>query len=329
MILAGDIGGTNTRLGLCRKSGAVIEIVAQEQFASADFASLGAIVKKFLDAHPSSPERACFGVAGRVSEGQAKLSNLVWTVDASEVQTIIPQIVLINDLEANAYGLSELSEQDFAILNQGEPEAAGNAAIISAGTGLGEAGLHFEEGCGGKLRPFATEGGHADFAPRNELEIDLLRYLLAKFGRASFERVLSGNGLCNIYDFLRVSGRAAEPPALADELRQAADVAAVISQHGLGGTTAICVQALEMFVSIYGEAAGNLALKMLATHGVYLGGGIAPKILPKLQEPIFMQSFVEKGRMRELLEKIPVRVVLNEQTALLGAAHYACYEMHA
>ena len=203
----------------------------------------------------------------------------------------------------------------------------GNAAIISAGTGLGEAGLHFEEGMDNILRPFASEGGHADFAPRNDLEIELLRFLLVKFGRVSIERVVSGQGLKNIYEFLRDTKRAEEPAWLAAEIAENGDVAAVVSKNGIDGKAEICERALEIFASIYGAEAGNLALKMLATGGVFLGGGIAPKVLPKLKEVAFMESFTAKGRMRELLEKIPVRVILNDKAALLGAAHFAFYEL--
>ena len=207
---------------------------------------------------------------------------------------------------------------------QGEPNLLGNFAVISAGTGLGQAGIHNENG---KLRPFAAEGGHADFAPRNELEMKLLRYLLTKFERVSVERVVSGRGLQNIYEFLRDTKRIAEPDWLAEEIKESGDVGAVVSKHGLDGKSAICEQTLEMFVSLYGAAAGNLALQILATGGIYLGGGIAPKILPKLKEEIFLKSFTAKGRMRELLEKVPVRVVLNDKAALIGAAHFAFYEI--
>lgn len=229
---------------------------------------------------------------------------------------------LINDLEANAYGLNELGEDEFAVLNQGEPDLLGNVAVISAGTGLGKAGINNNNG---KLQPFATEGGHVDFAPRNELEMKLLRYLLTKFERVSVERVVSGMGLQNIYEFLRDVEKVKEPNWLADEIKEDGDVGAIVSKYGLDGKSAICEQTLEMFVSLYGAEAGNLALQILATGGVYLGGGIAPKILLKLKEGTFLKSFTAKGRMRELLEKTPVRVILNDKAALIGAAHFAFY----
>lgn len=330
MILAGDIGGTNTRLALCERRGQGFETIAENKFSSASFPSLGAIIEEFLGDQTPSVERACFGVPGAVTGGAVKLANVTWTVDAEIIKENFgfERVGLINDLEANAYGLSELAETDFAVLSEGERSAIGNAAIISAGTGLGEAGLHYEEAMGdGRLRPFASEGGHADFAPRTDLEIEMLRFLSAKFGRVSVERVVSGKGLQNIYEFLRKTKRAEEPAWLKEEIAESDDLSAVISKNGIGGKAAICEQTLDIFASLYAAEAGNLALKMLATGGVFIGGGIAPKILPKLQEARFIESFAAKGRMRELLEKIPVRVVLNDKAALLGAARYAFYEM--
>jgi glucokinase len=328
MILAGDIGGTNTRLALCRQGGQGLSLFAEERYPSAEFSGLDEIIKGFLSGRPERVERACFGVPGPVDGDVIKLPNLPWTINRQELRSLlaIEQIGLINDLEANAYGLSELGESDFAVLNKGKHHPTGNAAIISAGTGLGEAGMHFEPSTK-KLRPFASEGGHADFAPRNELEIELLRFLLGKFKRVSVERVLSGNGLRNIYEFLRDTDRAEEPAWLADEIAANGDPAAVISANAIKGRSPICEMSLEIFVSIYGAEAGNLALKMLATGGIFIGGGIAPKILPSLQQPTFMDSFLAKGRMSGLLERIPVKVILDDKAALLGAAHFAINEM--
>lgn len=326
MILAGDIGGTNTRLALFEKTGQGFHSVAEKQFPSSSHKNLAEIVKIFLGENAHPVDRACFGVPGPVCGKAAKLQNLPWIIDTDDLAHLLEhnRIGLINDLEANAYGLKELDESEFAVLNSGEPNPSGNYAVISAGTGLGQAGIHNENG---KLRPFATEGGHADFAPRNEIEMDLLRYLMTKFERVSVERVVSGMGLQNIYEFLRDVKHAEEPNWLAEEIRKNGDVGAVVSKCGLNGKSAICEQTLEIFISLYGAAAGNLALQILATGGVYLGGGIAPKILPKLKEKVFLESFTAKGRMRELLEKIPVRVVLNDKAALIGAAHFAFYEI--
>ena len=326
MILAGDIGGTNTRLALVEKSENGFNSVAEKQFSSSSHKNLAEIVRIFLKENAHSVDRACFGVPGPVSGKSAKLQNLPWIVDTDNLAHLFDHnhIWLINDLEANAYGIKELDENEFAVLNRGEENPSGNYAVISAGTGLGQAGIYND--CG-TLRPFATEAGHADFAPRNELEMELLRYLLTKFERVSVERVVSGMGLQNIYEFLRDTKRAEEPAWLAKQIKENGDVGAVVSKCGLDGNSAICEQTLEIFVSLYGAEAGNLALQILATGGIYLGGGIAPKILPKLKEAIFLKSFTAKGRMRELLEKIPVRVILNDKAALIGAAHFAFYNL--
>ncbi|MGH8403816.1 MAG: glucokinase, partial [Gammaproteobacteria bacterium] len=227
---------------------------------------------------------------------------------------------LINDLEAHAYGLPLLAEKDFAVLHPGATGATGNQAIIAAGTGLGEAGLIWD----GKAHiPYSTESGHADFAPRNELEIDLLRYLLREFNEhVSYERVLSGPGLYNVYRFLRERGEQLESPEVAAGLK-VSDPAAVITQAALAGICRLCSQALDLFVACYGAEAGNLALRAMATGGIFIGGGIAPKILAKLKGPAFLQAFLAKGRMRKLVEQIPVKVILNDKAALLGAANYA------
>jgi glucokinase len=328
MILAGDIGGTNTRLALCKQRGQGLSVFAEKRYPSPEFSGLDEIIESFLGGRPEVVERACFGVPGPVEGDVIKLPNLPWTINRQELTALlaIKQIGLINDLEANAYGLSELDPGDFAVLNKGRPHPSGSAAIISAGTGLGEAGMHFEP-VTKTLRPFASEGGHADFAPRNELEIELLRFLLTRFKRVSVERVLSGKGLQNIYEFLRDTGRAKEPAWLADEIAANGDAAAVISANGINGNSPICEMSLEIFVSIYGAEAGNLALIMLATGGIFVGGGIAPKILPSLQRPAFMDSFLAKGRMSGILEHIPVKVILDDKAALLGAAHFAINEM--
>lgn len=323
MILAGDIGGTNTRLALFEIKGKRLSLVVEQTFPSREHKGLDEIVKKFSTAHVALKlECACFGVAGPVRANVSKTSNLPWVVDARELADLldIEAVGLINDLEANAYGLAELETKDFVVLNEGVPDAQGNTAIIAAGTGLGEAGLHFE---GKKKRsPFASEGGHADFAPRNDLQIELLRHLLAQFEHVSCERVLSGPGLVNIYKFLRDTGRGEEPAWLSDELR-CDDPAAVIAQAALDGKSRLCKQALDLFVSIYGAEAGNLALKVKATGGVFLGGGIAPRIIEKLKSAAFMEAFTAKGRMQPLLEAIPVRVIMNDMTALFGAGHCA------
>jgi len=321
MILAGDIGGTNTRLAFLEERGGHLTPVVEDTFASREHASLEVVLRKFIAAHPFPIGCACFGIAGPVRDGRCEGTNLPWVVDSGVVarELALKSVGLINDLEANAWGIAMLEATDFAVLNEGASDASGNAAIISAGTGLGEAGLYWD---GRQHRPFATEGGHTDFAPRNHLEMELLDYLLKQFRRVSCERVVSGPGLLNIYHFLRDSGRGEEPPWLAERMRQQ-DPAAVVSAAGLNGESELCVQALDLFVSIYGAEAGNLALKVMATGGVYLGGGIAPKIVRKLKDPVFLNAFTAKGRMKPLLQAMPVRVILNPKTALLGVARFA------
>ena len=321
MILAGDVGGTNTRLAVFDDKGGRLTPTAEATFPSREHGSLESVLRKFNGAHPLPIDRACFGVAGPVRHGRSDATNLAWVVDARLVarELGLQAVGLINDLEANAYGIAALEPNDFAVLNAGAPDAEGNQAIISAGTGLGEAGLTWD---GKQHRPFATEGGHSDFAPRNHLEMELLGYLLKQFQRVSYERVVSGPGLLNIYRFLRDTGRGEEPAWLAEKMRDQ-DPGAVVSQAAFDGKSDLCVQALDLFVSLYGAEAGNLALKLLATGGVYLGGGIAPKIISKLQDPIFLNAFTAKGRLKPLLQAMPVRVILNDRTALLGAARCA------
>jgi glucokinase len=321
MILAGDIGGTKTRLAFFTTDGERIKSLVEETFLSREYSSLDEIVRTFVARHQLSPTYASFGVAGPVIAGRCETTNLPWIIDAHQLATQlgIASVTLLNDLEANAHGVAMLQAEDFCVLNQGAAEAKGNAAIIAAGTGLGEAGFYWD---GARHYPFASEGGHADFAPRNDLEAELLRYLLRQFAHVSYERVVSGPGLYNIYQFLRDTGRGGEPAWLTDELRQK-DPAATISQAALAGRSDLCVQALDLFVSLYGAEAGNLALKVMAAGGVYVGGGIAPKIIEKLTDSTFMQAFVAKGRMQPLLEAMPVRVILNDRTALLGATRYA------
>jgi glucokinase len=264
---------------------------------------------------------ACFGVAGPVMRGRAEVTNLPWTVDAREAAAALRlgEVWLINDLEATAYGIAALPASDFVVLHAGAPGATGNAAVIAAGTGLGEAGLLWD---GARHRPFACEGGHATFAPTDDVQVRLLQYLLKRYAHVSWERVLSGPGLLSIYEFFRDAGAGEEPTWLRESLREG-DPAAVISRAALEGRSPLCARALDLFVALYGAEAGNLALKVLATGGVFLAGGIALKILPKLQEPTFREAFVAKGRARALLEAIPVRVIVNDKAALLGTARYA------
>jgi glucokinase len=321
LILAGDIGGTTTRLAIFRVAATGLETVAQSNYASRAHGSLATIVQAFVSEQQHVPEQACFGIAGPVRDGRVLTPNLPWLVDGSELAELLglERICLLNDLQANAYGIPLLAEEDFAILNPGQPDPTGTIAVISAGTGLGETTALWD---GTAHRPLASEGGHADFAPRTELEAELLLYLRAEHGRVSCERVLSGPGLRNIYRFLRDSRRLPETPAVVAEMNQG-DPSAAISRAALAGSCPLCGQSLDLFISLYGAEAGNLALRALATGGVYVGGGIAPKIIGRLQGPAFMHAFTAKGRLSPLLETIPVRIIRNERTALLGAGRCA------
>ncbi len=237
----------------------------------------------------------------------------------------LPSVSIINDLEATAYGIFTLGREEFFDLNEGKPPRVGNRALIAAGTGLGQAIIYDD---GRDFYPMASEGGHGDFAPRNDLEVELLRYLIDIFGHVSYERVVSGPGLVNIYNFLKQSGRLSEPSWLRDKIESGQDAGAVISQAALAEEAEICVKALDLFVSVYGAEGGNLALKGKAIRGLYVGGGIAPKILKKLKDGTFMRAFVDKGRFTDFLSAVPVRVILNDQAALRGAAYYAAFRSH-
>jgi glucokinase len=321
VILAGDIGGTNARLAGFNPEGNRLTSACEQDYPSQEHGSLEEIIAKFMAAHRVKVERACFGVAGPVKDGRAVTPNLPWVVDAGRLASRLglKTALLINDLEANTYGIAALEPSDFVVLNAGVPEPQGALAVIAAGTGLGEAGAVWD----GKVhRPVPGEGGHCDFAPRTALEMELLQYLLKDYGRVSYERVLSGAGQVNIYSFLRDTGRGEEAAWLAEEMRRG-DPAAAISKAALEGRSALAEQALDLFVSLYGAEAGNLALKFMATGGVFVGGGIAPKIIQKLKGSTFMQAFTAKGRMKPLLEAVPVKVILNDKTALLGAARCA------
>ena len=324
MILAGDIGGTNSRLAYFIVDGGNLQQVATEQFPSNQFASLREVVEKFTQMHRCQIERAAFGVAGPVEDGVSRPPNLDWIVDSRKLaeELGLQRVGLINDLVANAHGILALNPDEFVTINEGQRDSSGNAALISAGTGLGEAGLHWE---GDHYHPFASEGGHADFAPRNPVEMKMLSHAFQSHEHVSYEHFLSGPGLLNIYDFLSLSRTGPEPQWLQDEFEQA-DRAAVISKVGLENRDDVCARSLDMFISIYAAEAGNLALKVLATGGVYIGGGIAPKIIEKFKQPAFMDAFCAKGRMSSLMKSIPIKVIDNDRTALLGAAQVAFSE---
>lgn len=321
MILAGDIGGTKTVLALYDESVEPFKMVRESVFKSRDFPQFDPILHQFLgDAHPVKIRAICLGVAGPIRDGQCKTTNLPWLLSEKELAKDfgVDKVRLLNDLEAAAYGMLFLKEDEKVSLNQGI-EGKGNIAVIAAGTGLGEALLYWN---GQAYIPMASEGGHSDFAPQSNQEVALLQYLQKEFGHVSYERILSGPGLYNVYRFLRDTCFAKEPEWLVEKLSQG-DKSAVIGKIGLTKKDANCVEALSLFASIYGAEAGNLALKFFSVGGVFIGGGIAPKLLSKLQDGTFMRGFTQKGRYTDLMRSMPVHVAQNSRAPLIGAAQYA------
>lgn len=332
-ILAGDIGGTNARFGLYSVQDNGLQPLVRAVYPCRDFNGLEEILQQFRALHPVAVQAATVGVAGPVLSGRVVTPNLPWTVEAASLAHLagVSSLGLINDLVANAYGAATLTPADLATLQAGEEDPMGHACIISAGTGLGQAGFFFD---GTFRRPMPSEGGHADFAPQNPQEVDLFLFLRERLGHVSYERVLSGPGLVNIYEFLTFVSRGAEPLGLRLELDSAAAAlaagtgtagaaAAAISKAALADAGSRAGMAMDQFVAIYGAAAGNLALMFKATGGVFIGGGIAPQILSRLQGETFLRAFHDKGRLQPLLEKIPIQVILNDDCALMGAALHA------
>ncbi len=344
MILAGDIGGTKINLALYDWEKGRVDPIREDTIWTADYESLEEVLTEFLEEPaPTEPDSddpsdedsaspspslaspltaACFGVPGPVLNNTCRTTNIPWTIEGDKLAEFlhIPQVRLLNDLEATAYGLPFLEPDEIEDLNPDAPSPPpdGTRALLAAGTGLGESLIVWT---GKDYQICPSEGGHADFAPNNDLEIELLRYLRTSYLHVSYERVLSGPGLYLIYQFLRDTQK--NEPTWFSEKLPTGDPASLIAEAGLEGKPDICKNALQLFVSIYGAEAGNMALKALAMGGVYVGGGIAPKILPALQDGTFMKSFLAKGRYKRLLAKIPVRVILNPHTALLGAASIA------
>jgi glucokinase len=322
MILAGDIGGTKTNLALFDEAaGGGLSKNEERTFQSNDHAGLEAVIAEFLNGRELPIEAAAFGVAGPVIDGVCRATQLPWIVSRTSLQEVlrIDDVWVINDLEATAHGVPLLKAEQLVTINPGR-RAKGNIAVIAAGTGLGEAALIWD---GAHYHAMASEGGHVDFAPRNELEIELLRYMLSLKHRISYERILSGQGLINVYNFFKARRLAEEPDWLKREVEASDDAARTISQAALNGRAEICVKALELFVSIYGAQTGNLVLTISATGGVFVGGGIAPKIIEKLTDGTFLEAYRDKGRLSPLVEAAPVAVIMEPKTALLGAGSYA------
>ena len=325
MVLAGDIGGTKTNLGLFLKGkkGPLPKVI--ETYSSREASGLEDIIKRFFEKHHLSIAGACFGIAGPVVNGHCKTTNLPWDVSEVRIKRRFrwTRVSLINDLTATAHAIPLLNRREQFFLNTNRVRKGENLALVAPGTGLGEALLIFRNG---RYIPISSEGGHADFSPNNDREIELWQYLHERYGHVSIERVLSGQGLYNIYSWLNGTGMYREPAWLKKNFEER-DPARVIAETAMEGKHPLCVESLKVFVSIFGAVTGNLALTGLTTGGVYLGGGIPPKILPKLRDGIFMKAFTNKGRFKHILEKIPVRVILNDRAALLGAANCAIEEV--
>ena len=317
LVLAGDVGATKTNLALFKLNGEDITTVKESTYPSRQYKSITEITDDFLKDQPY-PEACCIGVAGPVFNGKVNLTNLSWKLDSSEIATHLglANVYLINDLEANAYGLAMLTDNDTLVIHKSSDTPSGNAAIIAPGTGLGEAGLYFD----GKLfHPFATEGGHCDFASRDKTDFELYEYLQNKFGHVSSERVICGPGIVNIYQFLKEEKKLEEPGWLIDEMNKDDD-AAVISRYVEQSN--LCDETMRLFIRFLAHESANLVLKMKATGGLFIGGGIAPQIIPLFEKYQFNGSFINSGRMNPLLEKVTVSIILNSKTAMLGAAYY-------
>lgn len=324
-VLVGDIGGTKTGLAVAELSqGAAdgITLSLERRYPSAEFASLADIVERFVEETGAHCELASFAIAGPVVDDRSKTTNLPWELDARALADRLGfrRARLLNDLEAVAWGVAALADGDLAELQSGESGAGqgGNACVVAAGTGLGEAGLYWD---GSRHHAFATEGGHTDFAPTDEREFDLLEHLQQRFGHVSWERVVSGMGIGNLYLFLAQSHHAEHPVAVATALASDGDLAAAVAVEAAAGCP-LCAETMDLFALLYGREAGNMALKHMALGGVFLGGGIAPKNLDLLRNGGFMRGFLDKGRMRPLMQRMPVRVILEPRTPLLGAARF-------
>jgi glucokinase len=317
-LLAGDIGGTKTNLALYKYDGKTFSLLKEDKYKTKEYNELGKMISDFL-AGDTTPDRMCFGVAGPVLNGKVSITNVPWGIDSKQISGLYNNIPvhLINDLETTAYGLAVLEEKDIYVLHKGK-HTAGNWGIIAPGTGLGEAGLYWD---GKTAHPFPTEGGHCDFAPRTAPDVEVYTYLQRKFGHVSWERLLSGPGIFTIFEFLRDVKEMDVPAWLTDKMLAHDDAAALVSENA--DEVPICTETMNLFLRYLAIEAANLALKVKATAGIFIGGGIMPKNMKYLDAQTFIRWFHDFGRMRHLLEDIPVKVILNDKTALLGAAWYA------
>ncbi len=325
IVLAGDLGGTKTNLSFYRATDSKLEPLESKRYASDDYPSCIDVLKQFLtDTKQSVVDRICLGVAGPVLDGKVELTNIGWTLDVAEMrkQLGIAKVALINDLEATAYGLAGLSAADFITIHPGHDNTNGNMAIIAPGTGLGEGGMYWS---GKQHYPFPTEGGHTDFAPRTETDIELLRVLTKKYGVVSWEKVVAGPAILDIYLFLRDFKKIKEPGWLTEAIADPEEAPAAISTAALEQKDDTCVETMQYFVRYLAHESANLVMKLKATGGLFLGGGIPPKIAPLLQDKSFYEHYLDCDRMQHLLETVPIRIVTNDKTGLIGAAYYGAY----
>ncbi len=325
MILTGDVGGTKVNLALFEIKKGIPSLSAENNYTSRDYSSLTHLLERFLKETQPKLTHACFGAAGPVHEGRCRVTHLPWKIDVDELKSLlgIDSVSLINDLAALACAVPHLTPEELEMIQEGQRDSKGNIAVLAAGTGLGQAFLISERKEG--YRVVETEGGQCDFPARNALEISLREYLSQLSSRVCIEDVLSGPGLIRIFEFMKERDHATEPKWLAEEFEQE-DPASVISRNGLSKKFVSCENALELFASIYGAVAGNLALQVMARGGVYIGGGIAPEILPLLKSDLFLEAFRDKGKFRDFMEQVPVKVITNKRAPLLGAAHFALGE---
>ncbi|MFA6119615.1 MAG: glucokinase [Parachlamydiales bacterium] len=321
MLIALDVGGTNIRVGFFERK-KEMQLLKYKGYKTKDFPSFLEFVRFLLKEEKKNISIISIAAAGPIEKSICTLTNLNWKIDAEVIRKVfkIKHVYILNDLKATALGLEHLTDSDFFIINSGCVNKKDNKCIVSAGTGLGEAFL-----CEGKKETIAvaSEGGHSDFAPINKMQSDLLTFLQTKYGHVSYERILSGPGICNLYDFIKEKKITSDIQSVEKELKISSEPQKIITELALNKKSRTCEMVLELFISIYASEAANAALKYLATSGVFLGGGIAPKIIDFIKKEDFMGSFINKGRFEQLMKKIPVKIILNEKIALLGAWDYA------
>jgi glucokinase len=324
IVLGGDAGGTKVNLAIFEATATDVKMIKSSTYHSGSFPSVNKILQQFIQENPDyKPQKICLGVAGPVFEGRVTVTNLPWYVDANEIAaaTGISQVILLNDLEATAYGVAGLEENDFSILHAGDPEEGGNISILAPGTGLGEAGLFWD---GQFHHPFATEGGHCDFSCRNESDLQLHDYMLKKYKVVSWESIIAGPGIYSIFQFLCEIKKRTVSVAIEDKIKTS-DPSAVVSEAAIEESDPVCVEAMRIFVRNLARECCNLILKMKSTGGLLLAGGVPPKIISLLQDPYFYDNLLDCDRMQDLVKKVPVKLILNDKAPMIGAGWYGAY----